>query len=84
MADLKQCETMIRGGSFMTLGPRPWVRCENKPHWIGTDKASGETQSLCDDCAKVAVKELAPDSYELDWITDGVKTAAATAKGPTP
>lgn len=46
--DLKRCQTEWLDGSFMTLGPRQYVRCEAAPSWIARErkKPHGE-MSLC-------------------------------------
>lgn len=65
--DPKQCQTEIKEGSFMTLGPRRYVRCKNKPTVIATEKKppEGETElgsmSLCDDCKKVFIEKMGED-----------------------
>ena len=50
--DLERCQTEWLGGSFMTLGPRPTVRCEKRPVVIATEKIQGKdglrgSMSLC-------------------------------------
>ncbi len=59
--DYKQCQAMKKGGSFMTLGPRPWFRCENKPLVVATEKKRGKDgqrgkMSLCAECLSVFKK----------------------------
>lgn len=53
----------------MTLGPRPWVRCDNKPAWIATegereDGRKPGSMALCDDCRKVCEQALPGATYE--------------------
>jgi hypothetical protein len=52
--DLDRCETEWRGGSFMTLGPRPMIRCEKPATCVGTEKEPGTdgqhgSMSFCDE-----------------------------------
>lgn len=53
--DKKQCQAEILEGSFMTLGPRRYVRCASKAVYIAKEnKPNSDGQrgsmSLCDDC----------------------------------
>ena len=57
--DRKQCQVMIRNGSFMTFGPVTPKRCTNKPAVIiayenkpGADGQRG-SMSLCKSCTEV-------------------------------
>lgn len=64
-ADLLRCQAEVLGGSFMTLGPRPWVRCTAKPAWIATENYPGPdgkvgSMSLCEACYRESVKALEP------------------------
>jgi len=49
-ADLARCQCEWKAGSFMTLGPRPWVRCDKAPTVVVRELALpfGE-MSLCDE-----------------------------------
>lgn len=72
--DFKRCQALIRGGSFMTLGPRPWYRCESAPHWLATERRVGNdgqkgAMTVCDDCAKVMVAQRDPETFDLEWLT---------------
>ena len=63
--DLRQCQSEIKEGSFMTLGPRSFHRCTNVPVWIAIEgpRKDGESpgsMSLCDDCKKVCEGQM-PD-----------------------
>jgi hypothetical protein len=68
MADLippdpNQCQALIQEGSFMTLGPRPWVRCTSKPTVIATERKAGSdgergSMSLCDSCKGAMIEKL--------------------------
>ena len=52
--DPERCQTEWTGGSFMTFGPRPMVRCSERPTWIATQKAEPRgSMSLCDEHKKV-------------------------------
>lgn len=48
----------------MTLGPRPWVRCDEKPTHIATELSPGAdgqigSMSLCAHCARVLLLQRA-------------------------
>lgn len=55
--DLKQCQVLIKGGSFVTIGPRPIDRCQNKAAYVirevkpGPDGLRG-SMSVCESCAE--------------------------------
>lgn len=64
--DINQCQSMIKDGSFMTLGPRKHVRCKEKPVVIATENKPGPdgkigSMSLCDHCAKMFKEKLGED-----------------------
>ncbi len=49
------------------------IRCENKPTVIATEKEKGAdgirgSMTLCDDCLKVAEKQLPKDFFEIIHI----------------
>lgn len=47
--DLQRCQTEWLGGSFMTFGPRSWVRCDAKPTTLALERAKPNgSMSLCD------------------------------------
>jgi hypothetical protein len=50
--DLKRCQCEWIGGSFMTFGPRPTIRCDFKPTVIVTERNPDDgvrgSMSLCD------------------------------------
>ena len=62
LADPTRCQAEIKEGSFMTLGPRKYVRCKNLPTVIvGETKvtnADGEMgeMSLCESCFEMFKK----------------------------
>lgn len=61
--DLERCQATWLGGSFMTLGPRPTIRCPQAPIWIAKERKPGKdgqcgSMALCDDCVKVLVDKL--------------------------
>jgi hypothetical protein len=61
--DLQQCQSEIKEGSFMTLGPRSFRRCTNAPVWLAIEgpREDGEpsgSMSLCDDCKLVCEKQM--------------------------
>lgn len=50
--DSKRCQTEWQGGSFMTFGPRPMIRCDKTPVVIATEIKADEygrhgSMSLC-------------------------------------
>ena len=54
--DATRCQAEIKEGSFMTFGPRVYIRCNDKPTWLAIDFRDGEfygAMSLCDKCKKV-------------------------------
>lgn len=64
--DLNQCQAEILGGSFMTLGPRPMIRCKNSPVWIARENTPGEdgrkgSMSLCADCTLAMIRRFGKD-----------------------
>jgi hypothetical protein len=57
-ADPARCQADIKPGSFMTLGPRRWERCEAKPAVIVAEFRPGQdgrkgSMSLCASCLEV-------------------------------
>lgn len=65
--DASRCQAERRAGSFMTLGPRPMVRCTNVPTWIAVAVKEGRfdgAMSLCGDCKKVCELELPEVAYQ--------------------
>ena len=71
-ADLKRCEVERRDGSFMTLGPRRVIRCENVPKYIvkGQPRVFGShepsqlgSMSMCETCFEIYVKIAHPEEY---------------------
>jgi len=65
--DVSQCQAEIKGGSFMTFGPRQSIRCKNKPTWIAVDFRDGEFyggMALCDGCKKVCEIQVPTAKYQ--------------------
>lgn len=66
--DTKRCQGESRRAySFMTLGIPGWVRCDNKPTWIGVDIKEGTyygAMSLCDECKKVCEIKIPSAKYQ--------------------
>lgn len=66
--DPERCQAEIKEGSFMTLGPRSWHRCPNKPTVIvreaqpGPDGQRG-SMSLCASCLEVMIQKLGHDNF---------------------
>lgn len=55
--DFDQCQVEKKDGSFMTFGPRSWVRCTATPEFIATEIEPGKdgqigSMSMCSECAK--------------------------------
>jgi len=73
--DPKRCMAEVVGGSFMTFGPRPLVRCESIPTWVGREGKREDSDhrgemSLCDEC-KQKCEEQCPDvEFETlrEWL----------------
>jgi len=78
--DLQRCQAEIKEGSFMTLGPRSFERCNNEPTWIAAEapRSDGEpsgSMSLCDSCKDVCEKKLgsAVIFKEIDLVNEIIK-----------
>ena len=61
--DKSRCQTQWLDGSFMTFGPRPMVRCEQKPVWIAVENkknADGQrgSMSLCGEHRQALVNKF--------------------------
>jgi hypothetical protein len=59
--DPKRCQFEDKPGSFMTFGPRKWVRCQNKPIYIAHEVKPREdgqkgSMSLCNEHAEHMIK----------------------------
>jgi hypothetical protein len=71
--DLKRCQVESRGGSFMTLGPRPMERCTRKPLWIAKERKAGKdgqrgSMSLCGTCKVALIKQLGHEHCDFQRI----------------
>lgn len=65
--DPKQCQSEVKEGSFMTFGPRRYIRCGKKPTWIAVDIQDGKfygAMSLCDECKKVCEIKMPSVSFQ--------------------
>lgn len=65
--DATRCQAEIKGGSFMTFGPREYVRCQAIPNWVALDVRDGVfygAMALCDDCKKVCEIRLPSASFQ--------------------
>lgn len=65
--DVGRCQAEAKEGSFMTFGPRQYVRCSNEPTWIAVDVREGVfygAMSLCDECKKVCEIRMPGVSYQ--------------------
>ena len=57
--DKKRCQSVITKGSFMTLGPRPEVRCDGVPVAIATEKNPPMgSMSLCAVCLPICKRQI--------------------------
>lgn len=61
--DLQRCQADIREGSFMTLGPRKWERCKNRPSVIVRETEPGKdglrgAMALCPGCLEQCRKQM--------------------------
>jgi len=61
--DLNQCQSMMKEGSFMTLGPRKYIRCTEKPIVIARENKPGPDgkigrMSLCAECKEMFIKQM--------------------------
>lgn len=61
-ADSARCQAETNSGSFMTLGPRSFVRCSSVSDYIAVEVVAGSdgrhgSMSLCLDCAKVMLED---------------------------
>lgn len=76
--DPNRCQADILEGSFMTLGPRSWVRCPSKPKYIVAERHPGKdgkqgSMSLCESCLRVF-----EDKYTLQsYVVTAIELAAA-------
>lgn len=71
--DKERCQAMRVGGSFMTFGPRPMIRCDNKPVVIIKENKKDEdglrgSMSVCGGCLKTAKKKLGPKYFTITKI----------------
>jgi len=65
--DSQRCQAEKKEGSFMTLGPRKYIRCQNKPTWVAVDIRAGSfcgAMSLCDECKKVCEIQMPSAKYQ--------------------
>lgn len=65
--DTTQCQGEIKGGSFMTFGPRSYQRCSCIPTWIAIDIRDGlfyGAMALCDECKKVCELQVKSASFQ--------------------
>ena len=65
--DTNRCQAEIKEGSFMTFGPRCYIRCDKKASWIGIDVREGKfygAMSFCDDCKKVCEIQMSSVRFQ--------------------
>jgi hypothetical protein len=67
--DLERCQAERKDGSFMTLGPRGWSRCEAVPIVVVTEKKPPPgsklkgSMALCGPCKEVMIKQCGADFF---------------------
>jgi hypothetical protein len=66
--DENRCQVEIQGGSFMTIGPRHYERCNNKPVVVVTERKRGPdgqcgSMSMCAACLAVFKKSMPIEDY---------------------
>ncbi len=71
--DLNRCRAEIKEGSFMTLGPRKFVRCNSIPKYIALENVPGPdglkgSMSLCEPCSEMLKKKLGENFCTLQEI----------------
>lgn len=74
--DLDRCQVEWKDGSFMTLGPRQWVRCDKPPTFVAKVKEPGKdgrrgSMAMCDEHRKV-YEERSPGTATFHKITTRV------------
>lgn len=81
--DVERCQAEKPSGGPFILGgeigdPRNGylVRCRNKPTFIATENKPGKdgavgSMSLCDECRKVAIKQMGPNFASFKEIENG-------------
>lgn len=65
--DSQRCQAEMLGGSFITFGPRSYIRCSKQPRWVAFDIRDGGfygAMSLCDECKKVCEIKLPSAEYQ--------------------
>lgn len=65
--DPTRCQGEIKRGSFMTLGPRKYVRCKNKPSYVAIDVREGKFyggMSLCGSCKGVCQIQITTVKFQ--------------------
>jgi hypothetical protein len=75
--DFNRCQARMLMGSFMTLGPREWVRCSNVPEVIATERKPGDDgkrgeMALCGSCRDTLIK-LDPAKATFRKIADHIE-----------
>lgn len=72
--DLKRCQHEYQGGSFMTFGPRPHIRCEAKPVVVITETrvdpeyGKAGSMSLCQEHLDAAYEVLGKKKFTVEDI----------------
>jgi hypothetical protein len=83
-ADPDRCQAEYRGGSFMTLGPRPWIRCDNLPVYIAYETTPGKdgqcgSMSVCQPCREEMEKAMPNAGIRFEAIVRKAPAAPSTA-----
>ena len=67
--DFKRCQAEQKYGSFMTLGPRPMIRCDNAPVVVITERKQPKgSMSLCAKCYEAACDQLGKRTFTTRLI----------------
>lgn len=71
--DPKRCQSERKDGSFMTLGPRQWIRCSNVPDVIVKEVKPGKdgkhgSMSLCEGCLARMGEQRPAGSFAVEQL----------------
>ena len=72
--DLTRCQAERQRGSFMSLGPVPYIRCENQAAYVATEKkvdpkyGAKPAMSLCGECLKVFKQQMPKGCAKIEPI----------------
>jgi len=72
--DVSRCQAERLEGSFMTFGPRKYIRCNNSPIYIATENIPRDSygvrgcMSLCEKCVDIMKASLGKDYASVQLI----------------